>query len=188
MPRNLDSSILDYLEGRKIKTAFLLAAEFQSGWVYLTTYSRDIVYSGNTYYMAYTLLYEGITENLTFSNNQSQISLSGIPETYKAIVFNQQYIGNTVLIHQVFLDFTTDELVGEPVLIFKGLLNGMKFQDDPSTKTTSLILPISNLFARFEDKRTMLTNPSTHKKLFPSDGIFDMVPKLVDKQLEFGKL
>ena len=64
----------------------------------------------------------------------------------------------------------------------------MTFTDDSAAGTSTIVLPISSIFARFNDKNSMKTNPSSHKKLFANDTIFDQVPSLTDKVVEFGKL
>lgn len=188
MPRGLSIDLINYLKGRKIKTAFMVEVQFQDGWVYLTTHARDVLFNGITYLRAASLAVEGVAQNLSLQNSEAQVSLSGIPQSYKALVFNQEYIGNEMIIKQGFFDFETDALVGDLIQIHKGPINGMQFIDDPESGTASISLPVSSIFARFNDKNSMMTNPSTHKKLFPSDTIFDQVPQLVDKIIEFGKL
>lgn len=188
MPRGLDPTLLTYLQNRKIRTAFLIEADFESGWVRLTTHSRDIVFQGNTYFQAGTLSIDGISQNLKLQNTESNVSLSGIPSTYKALVLNENYVGNDFNIYQAFFDFTTDEPVIDPILISTGVINGMQFTDDAESGTATINLPISTIWARFEEVKGLLTNPSSHKKLYPNDKIFDMVPSLAEKVIEFGKL
>ena len=188
MPRSLDPNILSVLASRKIKTAFLVAAKIGPEWVYLTTAARDVVIDDITYSSAQTLLVDGIEQNWNLQNSEGQISLSGIPIDYKALVFNQKYKGNPLIIYQGFFDFVTDALVSAPIKIHEGLITGMTFNDDPKSGTAVITLPISSVFARFNDTNSMLTNPSTHQRLFPNDRIFEQVPSLVDRLVEFGKL
>lgn len=188
MPRTLDPAIIAVLASKKIKTAFFVAAKIGPEWVYLTTAARDVVFDGNVYISANTLLVDGIEQNWNLQNSEGRISLSGIPNSYKSLVFNQKYKGNPLIIYQGFFDFVTDALVASPIKIHEGLITGMSFTDDPKSGTAVITLPVSSVFARFNDKNCMMTNPNTHQRLFPGDRIFEQVPSLVDRLVEFGKL
>jgi hypothetical protein len=190
MRRLLEPALQAYLADprRKIKTAFTIEALFPDGWVYLTTCARWLEWNNIVYVPTATLAIEGVSQSLTLANDENNISLSGIPLTYKSLVLTQKYTGNPCIIRQGFFDFETDQLIGNLLQIHKGNINNMTFTDDPAAGTSTIVLPISSIFARFNDKNSMKTNPSSHKRLFANDTIFDQVPSLTDKVVEFGKL
>lgn len=186
--RGLDPAIKAHLASRKIRTAFFIEADISGNLIRLTTHSRDVEWSGNTFFRGRTLVIEGVNQTLTLENQESTVSLSGIPSDYKNLVFNQDYVGRTMTIWQGFFDWDTDALIMDPVQVHSGPIVGMNFTDDIKNGTSSITLPVSNAFSRFNDKKSMMTNPSTHKRLFPNDRIFDQVPALVDRVIEIGKL
>lgn len=186
--RGLDPALKTYLAGRKIRTAILIEADISGNLIRLTTAARDIEWNGKTFFRGKTLVVEGVNQTLTLENQEATVSLSGIPLDYKSIVFNEDYVGRQMIIYQAFFDFETDALVIDPIQIHKGPITGMQFNDDIKSGTSTITLPVSNVFSRFNDKNSMMTNPSSHRRLFPGDAIFDQVPSLVEKVVEIGKL
>ena len=190
MLRTLDSSIVSYLNINRLKIIQLIDVEFPDGWVYLTNAARNIDWNGNTYSYTYNLNIGDVTQSFSLQNDELEVSLSGIPLSFKSTVLNEtkQITGNYFHLYQAFMDIDTDVIIDEPVLLQKGIINGMRFSDNFDNKTSTITLPIASIFARFNEKNGMLTNPSTHNILFPNDKIFTQVPELVSKNIEFGKL
>ena len=203
MPRNLPTQLLNNLQGKKIKIAFLVKIFLeQNNKILLTTHSRNIIYQNEEYLFAKNLLVEGIDQTQKLQNQETQLSLTGIPDSFIVngqtiyttnLLLSTKFAGKQVLVYQAYFDLITDQLIIDPTLLTDGIIISSSFADGINenmevTGTTSISLPFGNEFARFEDKNAMYTNPSSHKRLFANDRIFDQVPALASKVFEFGKL
>lgn len=185
MTRGLDPAIQAHLDSRRIKPIYLVNADFQDGIIYLTNYCRDIEFGGQTYIAGGSLLsFDGIQESLELEAAQASITLSGIGQGVQALVLEQNFVNNPLQVYTAFLD-SNDQIIDEPFLTFEGKMDGMTFTDDFENGTSTVSIPLTSQWARFDDINGRKSNPREQKTLFPGDTFFDLVPKLVEKNLYF---
>jgi len=155
--------------------------------IHLTDYFNDIDYNGYTYQAIGSLV--GISAIDSSSDLQVQdikITLEGVTQTYFSYVLQFYYIDRKCCIHKVFLNNTTDIIIGSPIKVFEGRLNNPTIQDDPIGGTSVLTLTVSNYLSDFDKKPTRFTNDTQHKGLYPDDNFFSKWGK-IDKEIIWGK-
>ncbi len=182
MPKIIDQNISNKLKSLNTSAINLVEGFWDTGIVRLTNFSRNLIWNNNEYISAGHLLSIGeIEETNKFEAVQSEISLSGLDKNIKALVLTEQFVYNPLKIYFALLDETTDQIIHEPILIFYGLMDGMSMCDDFEEATSTINIALTSHLGRFEDIKGRKTNPSEQRNLYPNDSIFDSVPKLTEK-------
>lgn len=155
--------------------------------IYITDYFNDITYNGIEYSAIGSFL--GLSTIDSSSDLQVQdikLTLEGVSQTYISYVLQYYYIDRECEIHKVFLNSSTDAIIGDPVKVFEGRLNNPTIQDDPTSGSTTVALTISNYLSDFDKRPTRFTNDTQHKGLYPDDNFFSKWGK-IDKEIIWGK-
>jgi hypothetical protein len=154
--------------------------------IYLTDYFNDIDYDGETYYGVGSLV--GISAIDSSSDLQVQdikLTLEGVTQTYFSYILQYYYVDRKCCIHKVFLNNTTDAIIGNPIKVFEGRLNNPTIQDDPINGSSVVTLTVSNYLSDFDKRPTRFTNHTQHKSLYPDDNFFSKWGK-IDKEIIWG--
>lgn len=155
--------------------------------LYLTDYFKNITYNGIEYSAIGGLL--GLSAIDSSSDLQVQdikITLDGVSQTYISYVLSYYYIDRECEIHKVFLNSSTDAIIGDPVKVFEGRLSNPTIQDDPASGSTTVILTVSNYLSDFDKRPTRFTNDTQHKGLYPDDNFFSRWGK-IDREIIWGQ-
>lgn len=151
----------------------------------LTTAPRNITYNGEIYYSAATLGIGGIREALQMETNEITISLSGITQTYIAVIQRANFIGGWCQVFQIFFSETDDSILDDPVLFWEGKILESGISYDWSSKSASISVQVGDYFSRFNNPVGPRTNPTEWKQTYPADKIFDQIPIIASKDINF---
>jgi len=185
MPRDISPTLAAYLAAGKIRPINLVAIQFSDGWARLTNALREITWQGETYYPAGNLLtISGVEESLKLLVQTVDLRLSGITSSVKALVLNQDYIGNESIVYTALCD-SNWEVIDEPFVIFRGQVDSMQMVDSFSSQTAEITLPVCSIWARFDELSGRQTNDSEQRRLYPGDAFFSQTASLSDKELDY---
>lgn len=182
--RDIDPLIQSELETKNIKTVYLLKGIWESGEVNFTNFIKDLEFNGDVYVAGGQFLsVEGLEETTEFQAVDASITLSGIAPDSIALFTNEEYVGNDAYIYLALLD-DTDDIIADPILVFKGQLNDTNFDIDEDNGTASVTVGLTNYLARFDDVGGRLSNDSEQKRYLSNDTCFAQMADLSNKGVE----
>lgn len=164
-----------------------------------------ITYQGDTYLgLGHFLGLDQIQDDLKPTNNQLQISLSGIPKepvesglgsysSYVALILNQKIKGSSVKIYRAFFDLTTNELLAQSTsLRFSGYISNFSITDgidqQERLNTKTVVISCSSTNSIFERRISgRRTNATDQRSLYPEDTGMDRVAAISNTTFDFGK-
>ncbi|MEO5331313.1 MAG: hypothetical protein H7839_04765 [Magnetococcus sp. YQC-5] len=148
---------------------------------------RNIVWGGNIYYATgHFLEVQGISETFDMSIPNVSVQLSGVDQEYIATILLKQFIDRRIVIRKAFIDYSTNALLGNPVIVFDGRMDEINLNDSPLEGKCVLTLSASSQFADFMRRPGRHTNPNEQRIYFPGDKGFDMVSNPVKKGMTWG--
>jgi len=169
-----------YKYGYLVKISLVVVTDIN-----LTTASRNISWNGDTYIKAATLGVSGISEALKLQANDINISLSGITGTYIAISRDTKFIGGRVRLWQIFFSEVDDSILDDPILYWDGKIIESGFTHDWESKSAAISVTVGDYFSRFDSALGARTNPTEWKQRYPNDRIFDQIPNIASKEINF---
>mgnify|MGYP005661929617 CR=1 FL=1 len=183
MSRSLDTSLLTVLSGDSIKMCHLLEIHLAST-SYLTDAGQDITYSGHTYSASsHFLNVQTVKESAELRVGSTKLVLSGVEQSFISAFLSAGYVSRQVRVLRAFLD-SNNAIVGTPVLIYDGRINGYNVKD---TMDTSVIeLDIASHWSDFEKRSGRKTNSNSQGLHFTGDKGFDFAANIV-KDLKWGR-
>ena len=128
MSRGIHADVITELAKDAFNMAHIVSINF-SQTVYLTDYAHDISYGGNTYSSSSHLL--GLSQVNETSDAQLgtfTVNLSGVEQSFIAILLSENYIDRGVTIDRVILD-SVGEIIGEPISLYNGRIDGFSIKD-----------------------------------------------------------
>ena len=183
MSRDINSSVVTEIAKDSVRMCHLLEVHFSSV-VYYTDAPQDISYSANTYLSTgHILQVQTIQETSDIRVGSAKIKLSGVDQTFVSLLLAGGYIGRQVRVLRAFLD-SSNAIVGVPVLIYDGRIDGHEIRD--SNTTSEVDLSVASHWADFEKKSGRMTNSNSQKIFFSSDKGFDFSANVV-KDIKWGR-
>jgi hypothetical protein len=159
-----------------------------------------IVYNGETYLaLGHFLGMNEIQDDIRSTNNQLQISLSGIPvgtenpASYIALMLDNPIKGSRVEVYRAFFDQTTRQfLSNQTSLRFSGYISSFTITDGADTEarrdTRTVVVNCSSVHAIIEKRITgRRTNQTDQRALYPDDVSMDRVVAISNASFDFGK-
>ena len=185
MPRTVDASTVTAAQAREMRIIYIAEFRYDSGYVYLSSDSRNIDYNGNTYLGVGNLgSIDTIEEGAEFKARTVNLALSGVASANVAIALGEQYQGRAVLIHRVYLDLNYN-IVGQPDLRFSGFIDNMKINTGGEQSTIEVAC--RNRFQDWDRPRMRRYNAEDQKSEFAGDLGLDFVPNMVEKEIVWGR-
>lgn len=184
---NLGTNILNQLSTNRITRVYLIEI-FIPGVIdsiALTNAARNIIYNDNIFFSAVSLGIEGIRESLVLETNEITLNLSGITSEYIGVAESVNFIGSNAKVWMAFLEPATDQVLDQPVLLWDGKITNRTINFDFKLKSAVISVNVGDYFARFDQPVGLRTNPSEWKQSFPGDTIFDQIPFIASKEIEF---
>jgi len=187
MARGLTTAVKNEYATRNVNAVHLVEIDFTSTVGYFTENSFDLTssisgtsrtYESNGFLLDITNINESAGVNVSRLN----LSLSAVDQTYIAIVLNNNITHNEVSIHRALLDSSND-IIADPFLIYKGYITGYEIIDDRNTAT--LKLDIESHFANAGQINGRITNNETQQRFFPDDRGFEYAD--IIKELNWGR-
>lgn len=184
MSRVIDSSVVSEIASDSIRMCHLLEIHFSTP-VYYTDAPQDIAHSAKNYLASGNILrIEAIQEASDIRIGTTTIKLSGVDQTVVSMLLSGGYIGRQVRVLRAFLN-DSNVIIGAPVLIYDGRIDGHEIID--SNTTSEVSLSVASHWADFEKKAGRMTNTNSQNLFFPGDKGFDFAANVV-KDIKWGKV
>ena len=176
MDRGADSIWIAEIMKASNVPVLLVETHFDDGVIYLTNAWRSIVWGGNTYTAnGHFLAVQGLSETFDMTIPNVTISLSGVDQSWIAVLLTKQAIDRQIIIYKAFVNYATSALVGAPVVLFDGRIDFLSLTDSPADGKSEITVSASNQFVDFNRSPGRHTNPNEQRIFYPSDKGFDMV-------------
>ena len=158
-----------------------------------------ITYLGETYLaLGHFLGMNEIQDDIRSTNNQLQISLSGIPvgnenpASYIALMLDNPIKGSRVQVARIFFDQNRQFLADQTSLRFSGYISSFTITDGADTEarrdTRTVVINCSSVHAIIEKRITgRRTNQTDQRALYPTDDSMDRVVAISKTSFDFGK-
>ena len=128
-----------------------------------------------------------VEEGFDLQSYGISMTLSGIPKQYREEAFSDAqfttaFQNRPCTIYTAFLN-SAHEIVGEPILIFRGQMDGCQLSMGDNIEMT---LGVQSRLINWEIPRGGRYNTHDQQVWYPEDTGFDLIPTLLNKELEWG--
>ncbi len=205
MTRDLGTALASEVQEPEIAPIFLAEFLFDTAPIRFWNGYGTITINGNEYTGSGNLLsVSQVVETQDLQANGMQFTLSGMPTSLISLALSENYSGRSCNLYfacvytdqqwdGVFTDEFTDEfttdlsgaLVGDPYLIFSGLMDTMEIAD--SGETATITLSAENRMVDLKKSKVSRYTPEEQKRRYPGDKGLDFIPQLQDKELTWGR-
>lgn len=207
MPRPVSAGFNTILNQSTLTPYILIELLLDSGAIRLWTGLNDLVFNGNTYTGAGTLLsLSSVEETAEISAKGISVSLSGLDSSVISLALAEPYqnrraniyfgvIGTTNFIlledGSYLIDFDDSKFIlnnsylNEFSTQFSGLIDQMAINDTGETITISV--SIESRLIDLERSKTWRYSSEDQKRVYPTDKGFDFVNDLKTKTLLWGR-
>ena len=183
MSRSIDSSVVTELAKDSMKMCHLLEIHLSST-SYLTDASQDISWNSQNYQASsHYLNIETIKESSNFKVGTTRLRMSGVEQSFISAFLNNGYVSRQIRVLRAFLD-SNNNIIGSPVLIYDGRIEGYSVKDSPNTSIIEL--DVASHWSDFEKKAGRKTNSNSQSLHFTGDKGFDFAANIV-KDLKWGR-
>lgn len=192
--------VIPALNSTRISHGMLIRITVAPGQIYYiaNTYS-PITWQGNTYTaLGHLLGTNEIQDDLRATNNQLQITLSGIPvgseqpAAYIAMMLDQPIKGSRVEIWRALFKDNKEFLADQTSLRFSGYISNYVITDSSdlqnASNTRAITVMCSSVHAILERQLSgRRTNLTDQKARYPGDVSMDRVSAISNTSFDFGK-
>lgn len=183
MSRGIHASTIAELAKDSFNMAHLVSIGFSTP-IYLTDYSHDIAYGGNTYIAnGYIKQLASVKETDEVQVGGFTLNLSGVDQAITSILLSENVIDRPVSVYRVVLD-NDGNIIGDAIALYTGRISGFQMQE--SGTDSQINLNTASHFADFERKNGRYTNSASQKAHFPDDEGLDYASEVV-KVLLWGR-
>lgn len=134
MARNMTAALAAALSAKVVKPVFIAKFDFPSASVFYWTGSGDLVWGGNTYTGLGDLSSVNFpAETVSGSTAGASFTLSGIPSSTTSLALDENYKNAACRVWIGALNITTDALIADPYLKYRGVIDSMQMNDDGET-------------------------------------------------------
>jgi hypothetical protein len=182
--RPLHPDVLAVLTSGQVTLVSLLKGTWPEGFIRITTAAHPITYNGEYYQAAGNYLgFSEIEESADFQINKIQVQLSFTDSAIIALIQDYNLVGNPISIWNAFLSNTTGQIVGDPILMFRGKTDGGTVED---TETDAIVtVDVVEEMVDFDRTNGRKTNYEQQRKLFPNDKGFSKLASVIGKTLNW---
>ena len=169
-----------------IEPVLFAELQFDSGAVLAHTQLGSITWGGDTYlgvgqFGAVT----AAAEPSDLSRSTLSLTLSNIPGDMGALVLDEYFQGRTGTLYLGYLDTTTKQLVGDPVILYRGRMDNA--QIDQGGDTFTVTVKIENRFAAWDKPLVRRFNTADQRARYPGDRGFEFTEQAAEKQINWGQ-
>lgn len=184
MTRGMTVAFAEALAARVVAPAVFFEGQFASGFLRLWSGLGDIVWNGQTWTGAGTLLGVGtIQEGDKIEAYGGSITLSGIPLDLVQLCIEEARQG---LPGKVWIGLLTDarEIIADPILAFSGRLDVPNLEDAADSCMITITYE-GRLIGLLQPREWRYTDES-QQTLYPGDRGFEYVTTIQDKDIQWG--
>ena len=187
MSRGLHSDLVTELATKNINAVHLVNITLGSSNLAFTENSfpltSSISGSSTTYLSSGVLLdVSNVSESQGVQVSRLNLTVTGVDQTYIALVLNNNVIHDEVKIFRAFLN-SSGGIINNPFLLYHGFVNSFQIVDNTSTAT--LKFDLESFFANNGQVNGRITNNQTQQRFFSGDKGFEFGDQIV---IDFIKL
>lgn len=185
MTRDINAATETASSADTIQPLLFVKLAFDSGDVNFHSGLGEITWGGDTYTGTGRLgAVERVDEETELARTPITLTLSGIPTDIVAIVLDEYYQGRAATLYLGYLDLTTSQLVDDPIILYRGLM------DTPSIEqgsTLTISLAIESRFSKWDTPLVRRYNNADQQAIYPGDTGLQFVEQTTDKQIIWGQ-
>jgi hypothetical protein len=183
--RNIDVATEAASEAAVIEPVFFVKLAFDAGDVNFHSRIGDITWGGDTYTGTGALGgIDRIEEDSELARTPVSMTLSGLPTTLIAALLTENYQGRLATIYIGYFDTTTKQLVADPIILYRGLMDTPTFAQG---STLSITLSVESRFAQWDRPLSRRYNNADQQGFFPGDTGMSFVEQSTEKQIAWGQ-
>jgi hypothetical protein len=182
--RDVDSATLSAAEQDVIHPVLLAKLEFDSGDVLAHSRLGPLTFGGDTY--SGVGQFGGVTpaeESSDLSRTTLNLTLSNIPGDMGAIALGEHYQGRTATLYLGYIDPDTQQLAGDPVILYRGRMDTM---DVEQGDTFTVTVGIESRFAAWDKPAVRRYNNADQQARYPGDRGMEFAEQSAEKQVVWG--
>lgn len=180
MSRTIHADTLAALSDPTVKFMYMVELRFDSGTLAFNGSLRSHTYNSTTFIGLGNLGSVGKVQESTQLNPASiGIRLSGVNQTLLAAILAENYLNRRGLVYVAVLD-ADDEIIGDPILHFDGLLSSL---DVSYGKTSSISVTLNDRLALWNRPKVRRYTKHDQAAAYPSDKGFDFVESIANKEI-----
>ena len=181
MSRGLHSDLVTELATKNINAVHLVNITLGSSNLAFTENSfpltSSISGSSTTYLSSGVLLdVSNVSESQGVQVSRLNLTVTGVDQTYIALVLNNNVIHDEVKIFRAFLN-SSGGIINNPFLLYHGFVNS--FQIVYNTSTATLKFDLESFFANSGQVNGRITNNQTQQRFFSGDKGFEFGDQIV---------
>ncbi len=185
MTRELNTATENAAAAETIQPIVFVKLAFDGGDVNFHSGLGSITWGGDTYTGTGQLGgINRVDEDSELSRTPITLTLSGLPTEMLAILLNEYYQGRTATIYLGYLDLTTCQLVDDPTILYRGLMDTPNFNQG---STLDISLSVESRFSRWDSPLTRRYNNADQQALYPGDTGLQFVEQTTEKQIVWGQ-
>lgn len=160
--------------------------EFDGGMVLAHTRLGPLTWGGDTYLGVGQ--FGGVSpagEPSDLSRSTLSLTLSNIPGDMGALVLNEHFQGRRGTLFLGYLDETTQQLVADPAITYRGLMDNAKITQ--SGQTFAVTVNLESRFAAWDKPVVRRYNSAFQQSVYPGDLGLAFVEQAAEKQITWGQ-
>jgi hypothetical protein len=180
MSRTLPAAFKTAVTGAHYDFFYLVEMQLLSGTLRLCSLDFDVDYAGNTYTGLRGLGTIAAIEETPGTVTGLTFQMAGITEAHIAAVLAEPIQGRTAIIRIAVLDKSTNPPgLAVDSNVWQGLLDVQRYNEGASTVTVTA----ENRLVEWDRPRLLRYTDEDHKRAYPSDGFFKLVPQMAERQI-----
>jgi hypothetical protein len=184
MTRSINAATQAASGASTIRPVLFVKLAFDSADINRHSELGDITWGDDTYIGVGALGSVGaVTEDSVLGRTPLTIGLSGLPTSLVSLLFNERYQGRKATVYLGYRDTTTMQLVADPVILHRGLMDSPTIQQDSQL---AIALNIENRFAQWDTPLIRRYNNADQQALFPGDKGMEFIAQTADLQIAWG--
>lgn len=185
MARALTGTMQTQLRSLVVTPCWLVKLQFNSGYIYLTSRTRDVAWSGQTWLANNWLRsIDGLSNVFDHSSNEVTVTIGGLDPTILSLILSSTSQKNTVDIYFGLID-ASGNLYADPYLLFTGLFDDSNIDD--SSDETEVGMVFTSPLARISKINVFRFTHQSQQALFAGDLGFQYVSQAADWKGFWGK-
>jgi hypothetical protein len=186
LTRDVASATLTASQQDLISPVLMAKLEFDSGNVLAHSRIGNITYASDTYLgVGQFGAISSAGENSDLARSTLSLTLSNIPGDMGAVVLTEQSQGRRGTVYMGYVDESTGQLVGDPVIIHRGRMDNPEINQGGTTFTVTV--KIENRFAAWNKPLIRRFNNAYQQSRYPGDRGFEFVEQAAEKQINWGQ-
>lgn len=179
----------------KVLKAYLIRLERPTStvgnpvYLYYTDFSRDITYKGIEYKTNVVSSVKNIKFTKDLTAHKVKVAMSGLDQEQLDLALDDggsSFLNKTLRITILYMDPSTEEVLGDEIVLFEGLITGASISDNATgLKNTSIIeWECANHFQDFQQVVGRITDDAAHRGLTVENGTW--MPSAATKRPEYA--